>query len=401
MLNSNTIVDADGHIMEPADMWETFSDPKYRDRCVRIQRDESDGDKLIIRGAPSRRIRRLGGIRYSPSGESVNWDTLNGLEYYESYRNSCHPASYDPRERLAWMDRQNIDISILFPSLGLIWTSEAISDPDYIRAGAQAYNRWILEFCEAGKDRLVAVAQTVLFDMRQAVGDLYELKEAGFAHIMLPLVAPDSATCFHSDFDEFWTVVQELNFIVHLHKVAIPHQLNIPAASQLGRKGNGAFFNHVNETLAAPMCLLSLMDNRIPDRFPNIKFAFLECNAGWLPAWLDRTDESYEVLQSKKAALLQAPPRHYIEQTDNFFFGLSLAEDVTRLDSITDRLLIATDFPHPGASIAPVDDWNNRLDALTPVSRTSILGGNALRLLDFQLETERRNSLCSTVNSAE
>jgi predicted TIM-barrel fold metal-dependent hydrolase len=299
------------------------------------------------------------------------------------------------------MDRQYIDISILFPSLSLIWTSEAISDPGYIRAGAQAYNRWILEFCEAGKNRLVPVAQTALFDMRQAVGDLYELKEAGFAHIMLPIVTPGSPTCFHSDFTEYWAAVQELNFVVHLHKVAIPHQLDIPAGGKLGCKGNGAFFNHVNEILAAPMCLLSLMDNRIPDRFPDIKFAFLECNAGWLPAWLDRTDESYEVLQSKKATLLEAPPRYYIEKTDNFFFGLSLAEDVTRLDAITDRLLIATDFPHPGASIAPVDDWNNRLNALRPGARTNILGGNALRFLDFQLETERRNSLCSTMNSAE
>lgn len=401
MYRRDQIVDADGHIMEPTTLWQSFMDPKYKDRCIRIQRDELDGDKLIVNGAPSRRVRRLGGILYSPSGESINWDSLDRLDFYASYQDSCHPASYDPRERLAWMDRQSIDISILFPSLGLIWTNEAISDPDYVRAGLQAYNRWILEFCEVDRNRLVAVAQTALFDQRQAISDLRQLKEAGFAHIMLPLIAPGFPSCFHSDYADFWTALQELNLVVHLHKVAIPHQLNIPSGSPMGCDGNGPFFNHVNETLAAQMCLASLMDNRIPDRFPNIKFAFLECNAGWLPGWLDRADESYEVLQSKGTTLLQAPPRHYIEDLDTFFFGLSLAEDVTRLTSMTDRLLIATDFPHPGASTSPANDWSNRLDTLTPQARTSILGGNALRLLGLETDTVRRDSLCLRMHNAE
>ena len=31
-------VDADGHILEPPDLWETYLDPSFRDRALRIVR---------------------------------------------------------------------------------------------------------------------------------------------------------------------------------------------------------------------------------------------------------------------------------------------------------------------------------------------------------------------------
>src|SRR5215471_18700895 len=29
------VIDADGHILEPPDLWERYSDPQYRDRAIR------------------------------------------------------------------------------------------------------------------------------------------------------------------------------------------------------------------------------------------------------------------------------------------------------------------------------------------------------------------------------
>ncbi|MCD9189237.1 MAG: amidohydrolase [Pyrinomonadaceae bacterium] len=364
-------------------MWSDYVDPVYKENSLRIVRDEKDGDKLFIKGKPSQRIRRLGGIPFPKENESVNWDILNDLDYYESYRDSCHPAAYDPTARLQWMDDRELDISILFPSLGLIWTREVDFDPNYIRAHMMAYNRWIMEFSKADAKRLIPVAQTCLYDQQETIRDLQWLKKEGFENIMLPLPAPDSITCFHSDFDDFWAAVQDLGLVVHLHKVAIPNQLNIPAGKPLGIEGNGRFFTHVNEILAAQMCLSSMMDNRLPDRFPKIKYAFLECNAGWVPAWLDRSDESYEVLQSSKnIEILKNPPRHYLENTDSFFFSLGLSEDVDRLHSIKNNLLIATDFPHPGGSVAPVRDWSARLENFDAADKAKIMGQNAVRMLN-------------------
>ena len=33
------VIDADGHILEPPDLWETYLEEKYRDRALRIRTD--------------------------------------------------------------------------------------------------------------------------------------------------------------------------------------------------------------------------------------------------------------------------------------------------------------------------------------------------------------------------
>jgi hypothetical protein len=46
-------VDADGHILEPSDLWETYLEPRFRDRALRIAKDDNGLDVLEIDGAPS------------------------------------------------------------------------------------------------------------------------------------------------------------------------------------------------------------------------------------------------------------------------------------------------------------------------------------------------------------
>src|SRR5579875_1234521 len=50
-------VDADGHIMEAADLWEKYAEAKYRPIAVRMKRDH-EGDYLEIQGRPSKIARR-------------------------------------------------------------------------------------------------------------------------------------------------------------------------------------------------------------------------------------------------------------------------------------------------------------------------------------------------------
>ena len=51
-------VDADGHILEPADLWESYLEPAYRDRALRIVKDENGLDELVIAGERSKMSRR-------------------------------------------------------------------------------------------------------------------------------------------------------------------------------------------------------------------------------------------------------------------------------------------------------------------------------------------------------
>ncbi|MGH9645919.1 MAG: hypothetical protein ACRD4E_03800, partial [Bryobacteraceae bacterium] len=37
MSSEELLIDADGHILEPPDLWEKYLEPKYRDRALRIR----------------------------------------------------------------------------------------------------------------------------------------------------------------------------------------------------------------------------------------------------------------------------------------------------------------------------------------------------------------------------
>ena len=43
-------VDADGHILEPPDLWERYLEPKYRDRALRFILDDRGLEQLEIGG---------------------------------------------------------------------------------------------------------------------------------------------------------------------------------------------------------------------------------------------------------------------------------------------------------------------------------------------------------------
>jgi hypothetical protein len=47
-LSHDGAVDADGHILEPPDLWETYLEPQYRDRALRIVHDESDNARALF-----------------------------------------------------------------------------------------------------------------------------------------------------------------------------------------------------------------------------------------------------------------------------------------------------------------------------------------------------------------
>src|SRR5205085_6972679 len=67
---SGPVVDADGHVLEPADTWLTYIDPQYRDRAIRIAYDDEGYENLLIDNKPLHLVRGhlgvLGGIGMDP-----------------------------------------------------------------------------------------------------------------------------------------------------------------------------------------------------------------------------------------------------------------------------------------------------------------------------------------------
>src|SRR5436853_7579716 len=48
MTRAYNVVDADGHILEPLDLWDHYIDPKFRDRAPRIVTGENGKQCLVM-----------------------------------------------------------------------------------------------------------------------------------------------------------------------------------------------------------------------------------------------------------------------------------------------------------------------------------------------------------------
>ncbi|HSV06509.1 MAG TPA: hypothetical protein VLI07_08340, partial [Candidatus Binatus sp.] len=51
-------VDADGHVLEPPDLWDRYLEATFRDRPMGIRRDDEGLEYLEIAGRPSKMVRR-------------------------------------------------------------------------------------------------------------------------------------------------------------------------------------------------------------------------------------------------------------------------------------------------------------------------------------------------------
>ena len=91
----------------------------------------------------------------------------------------------------------------------------------------------------------------------------------------------------------------------------------------------------------------SFVAGGILERFPQLKVAFMEAGAGWVPWMLDRLNEHFELLPDQMP-WQQRSPEQWIK-SDNCFFAIEPEERtvpfVARLIG-EDRLLYASDYSH-------------------------------------------------------
>jgi hypothetical protein len=142
------IISADAHILEPTDIWETWLPQKYADKAPQLVKDVDGGDAWLFAGASE--PDPIGLV----STPGMAWDNFRwtGVTYEEA-RAGC----YDGDERLKDMDLDGVDAEVLFAPQRTIGHFLGDEDDDFVLAGVDAYNNFLLEqFCAPDPARLVA-----------------------------------------------------------------------------------------------------------------------------------------------------------------------------------------------------------------------------------------------------
>jgi len=141
------IIDADGHILEPPNLWKENLEAKFKNRALGITRDEEGWESMLINEQLSPVARGLG----VASGFGKPGEIAFSKEF--SYMDGPKGA-YEPEARVKVLDEEGIEAAVLYPTLGLLWEGE-VSDPELATAYCRVYNDWIASFCRYNPERLL------------------------------------------------------------------------------------------------------------------------------------------------------------------------------------------------------------------------------------------------------
>jgi predicted TIM-barrel fold metal-dependent hydrolase len=369
-------VDADGHVLEPPDLWERYLEPRYRARALRVRKDAIGAEYLEIDGRPSKLVRngmppqlgamdRIGGIQYAREPSGLDYVDLAPL------------GAMDAGERLARLDLEHIERSFLYPTLGVLWIAEC-DDEELTQAYLRAYNRWIVDFCADSGGRLVPIAQLSLGDPAAAETELRRAARDGVKGVWAPPFCWTRKPLGHPDHHPVFAAATELGLPFGVHPSFEPKWA---APGRFGEMTSVRFTFFINVTApdAVRHAFTSMFQFGVFDLFPDLKFVVLESGASWIGYWLDRMDSVYAAPQGRTVPLKEPPSFYFKRQC-----WISADPDETTLAAIIpivgeDRFFWASDFPHPDHAPEYVGGLTRIASALPPSARAGLLGHNVLR----------------------
>jgi uncharacterized protein len=325
----NWIIDGDGHVMEPTDLWERYLPARYRDLAPRLQPHPLGPD-----GTPDAVTKLL--------------STRGGT---------------DPSRRLPDMDVDLIERAALFPTLGILM--QHVTEPSAAIALHRAVNDWMAEYCAHAPERLLGIGAIPCTSGAAALSEARRcVEELGFAGVFRRPDVPAGTLAVHdAQFEPLWHYLAEADVPIICHSGPSP-------GYYAERFGEANIASHAVHFVAeAYMALASFTLFGILERHSTLRVGLVECGGSWALGACHRLDEHVEKAQemivhySVPAELSMRPSEYFARQcfvtVEDAELGLGAL-----IETFPRSVLFATDYPHP--------------DGIFPGSTTELLGTSAL-----------------------
>jgi len=375
------VIDADGHVLEPADLWLRYMDGSCRGRAPRLIEDECGLQRLIVEGRLFPR-HHYGLNGAGSAGEPVVPPAIAAKKYEDGKR-----GGFDPKERLKDMDLEGIDIAVLFPTLGMFLSG--IKDIRLAEETSIAYNNWLSDYCSVNPRRLKGYAHIPLQEVKTAVKEMRRaVAELGMVGVYLRPNPYFGRNLDDPDYTPLWQAVEELGIPIALHEGG-NGPLPVAGADRYEQYSKTSYNHFISHIVSHPfeqqLACTTLICGGVFERFQGLKVIFMESGVGWLPYWLDRMDRDFEHL-GWYAPYLKIKPSEYFRR--HCFASCDPDEEILPYVAETvgdDNIVFASDYPHfdatfPGAVSAVADR-----DELPDRTKRKILGLNAAQLINLPL----------------
>lgn len=373
------VMDSDIHVTEPHDLWLTYIEPKFKDRAPRVKQladgpaldvwhfegrvfpaflDQPDRQRTSQLRRDKARVRHIATGRYTDPQEDLKGN--------------------DPHAMLQAMEREGIDVSIVFRTLGSHVIGIDGLDPELSAAVCRAFNNWLADFCSTDRARLKPAALLPLHDVQLAVEEARRsVQEGGAVALILSNHPVNERPWYDRYYDPLWAEAERLQVPIAFHGIQMAYQ------EHLGRRymDNFALAHAAAHPVEMMLALGSLLTGGVFERFPGLTGAFLEGSCSWVPWWLWCLDERVEKFGDDEKFPLKMPPSEYFKR--QCFVSVDPDEDVVQYAIPAmgdDNIVISTDWPHDDSSYPNAIDTFLGLEGVSDASKRKILWDNCARL---------------------
>ena len=306
------IIDADAHVLETERTW---------DYMLEAERSM----KPCIVPTPN-----------DPTSGGESW-LVDGT-YIGKARNVGHETPKEAREmddieaRLKHMDELKVDVQVLYPT---IFLRPFTRRPEVELAVTRSYNRWLIDIWKKAPRRLRWVAVLPLLSMDKALEEARFAKENGACGIFMRGLEGDKRVS-DAYFFPLYEEAGRLDLPICVHSATGSFAVHEYFLDECG-------FNKFK--LAVVGSFHSLIFNRVPEKFPKTKWAFIEVSSQWVPYAIHdfaRRFERQGRVVNKSEVLRKNNIWVACQTDDDLPYVLKYAGD--------DMLVIGTDYGHNDTS---------------------------------------------------
>jgi uncharacterized protein len=325
------VIDADGHANEPEDLFDRYLEKDFKEL----------GPKTV----------QIGKVQYwmvegkvfpRPVG-NFGHGTPNGYLVKKGKPDMAisAPGLDDVEGRLKDLDREGIDIQVAYPNIMAM--ASHFDDGDLAAAMCRAYNNYTGEKCGAFNGRVRGIAAVALQKPDQAAKELRRaIKDLG----LVGGVVTGTVGKRNLDdpfFEPFFQEANELAAAIGVHWIT--GCFDSPGQERF--KDPYFYIHMVGMPFNLMIGIMTLIGGGIMEKYPKIKFVFLEIGAAWLPYWMWRMDDHYTT-SSHRLPTLPKPPSEYVRSPSCFVSCEPDEEGLAHTARVlgSERIIFASDYPH-------------------------------------------------------
>ncbi len=385
------IVDSDSHIDETkCELWRRFP-PELQPFAPRKFTDANWQDRgALVRGSGDSSTRQYDSIwvlehskvfpnsdfRTGPYGKLANFAPHSEDQWYN------REGERNPKFRVKDLDEEGFDVTFVFCVLhqNLLNT---IDNPEVAYHFAKGWNDWITEWTDGYQDRVRGTAILPLHDVNMAVEELRRAADLGLGGAYIPCQFKGEWTYK----EKFWPVLEECQ------RLGMPISIHQQLHESVGmRRLDNEFLKHLFMGIDAPFSVVGFIASGVLDRFPELKIAWIEQGCGWLPFYMDRLEEHYEIMPDSVPTPRHEDPRGYFGDQLFICFEPEESDYLPFLEKKVgpDGIIIGSDYSHFDClspfSVQRVLDHPE----LTAESKKKFLSDNPIRFWNLDPVTHKR-----------